>query len=33
MQTGTQLQELLRSVNRKSYPAYKSLKGIYQFPK
>lgn len=33
MQSSTQLQELLRSVNRKSYPAYKSLKGIYQFPK
>ena len=31
MQTSKQLQDLLRSVNRKSYPAYKSLKGIYQF--
>ena len=33
MQSATQLQELLRSVNRKSYPAYKSLKGVYQFQK
>ena len=32
MQSSTQLQELLRSINRKSYPAYKSLKGAYQFP-
>ena len=32
MQTSSQLQELLRSINRKSYPAYKSLKGMYQFP-
>ena len=32
MQTSSQLQELLRSINRKSYPAYKSLRGIYQFP-
>ena len=32
MQTSNQLQELLRSINRKSYPAYKSLKGTYQFP-
>lgn len=31
MQSSNQLQDLLRSVNRKSYPAYKSLKGIYQF--
>ena len=33
MHSATQLQELLRSVNRKSYPAYKSLKGVYQFQK
>lgn len=33
MQSATQLQELLRSINRKSYPAYKSLKGVYQFQK
>lgn len=31
MQTDNQLRELLRSVHRKSYPAYKSLKGAYQF--
>ena len=33
MQSAEQLQELLRSINRKSYPAYKSLKGTYQFSK
>ena len=33
MQLSFQLQELLRSINRKSYPAYKSLKGAYQFKK
>lgn len=33
MQSSVQLQELLRSIDRKSYPAYKSLKGSYQFPK
>ncbi len=27
------LDELLRSVDHKSYPAYKSLKGAYRFPK
>ena len=32
MQSSTQLQEQLRSLNRKSYPAYKSLKGAYRFP-
>ncbi|MBQ1311096.1 MAG: ABC-ATPase domain-containing protein [Blautia sp.] len=32
MQTSENLRALLRSVDRKSYPAYKSLKGIYQFP-
>ena len=31
MQSSNQLQELLHSVNSKSYPAYKSLKGVYQF--
>ena len=31
MQNASDLQNLLRSVNRKSYPAYKSLKGAYQF--
>ena len=33
MQSSFQLQELLHSINRKSYPAYKSLKGAYQFKK
>ena len=33
MQSSFELQELLRSINRKSYPAYKSLKGAYQFKK
>lgn len=33
MQSAEQLQEMLRSINRKSYPAYKSLKGAYQFQK
>ena len=28
-----QLQDMLHSINRKSYPAYKSLKGAYQFKK
>lgn len=31
MQQSTDLQNLLHSVHRKSYPAYKSLKGSYQF--
>lgn len=31
MQSSTQLNDLLRSIHRKSYPAYKSLKGQYQF--
>ena len=31
MQTSAQLKELLHSINRKSYPAYKSLRGAYQF--
>ena len=33
MQSSFELQELLQSINRKSYPAYKSLKGVYQFKK
>ena len=33
MQSAIQLQDLLRSINRRSYPAYKSLKGVYQFQK
>lgn len=31
MQTARDLQNQLRSIDHKSYPAYKSLKGIYQF--
>lgn len=31
MQQASQLKEQLHSINRKSYPAYKSLKGVYQF--
>lgn len=31
MQQASDLQNLLRSIHRKSYPAYKSLKGVYQF--
>lgn len=31
MQQSTDLQNLLHSIHRKSYPAYKSLKGAYQF--
>lgn len=31
MQQAADLQNLLRSIHRKSYPAYKSLKGVYQF--
>lgn len=31
MQSSTELQDLLRSIHRKSYPAYKSLRGAYQF--
>ena len=33
MQSLNQLQDMLHSINRKSYPAYKSLKGAYQFKK
>ena len=32
MFTSTQLRQQLASINRKSYPAYKSLKGVYRFP-
>ena len=32
MFTSTQLRQQLASMNRKSYPAYKSLKGAYRFP-
>ena len=32
MQSSTDLQQLLRSIDHKSYPAYKSLKGVYRFP-
>ena len=31
MQSMKELRQLLESVNRKSYPAYKSTKGSYQF--
>ncbi|MDO4308773.1 MAG: ABC-ATPase domain-containing protein [Eubacteriales bacterium] len=31
MTHSSELQNLLRSIHRKSYPAYKSLKGCYQF--
>ena len=33
MKTSSELRSLLRSIDHKSYPAYKSLAGIYQFPK
>ena len=32
MKTATDLQRLLRSIDHKSYPAYKDTKGAYQFP-
>ena len=32
MKMAEELQRELRSINRKSYPAYKGLKGAYQFP-
>lgn len=32
MKIAEELQRELRSINRKSYPAYKGLKGAYQFP-
>ena len=31
MKQSTELQQLLSSIHRKSYPAYKSLKGVYDF--
>lgn len=31
MQTSLELKKQLNAINRKSYPAYKALKGIYQF--
>ena len=31
MSTSIQLKQMLASINRKSYPAYKSLKGSYDF--
>ena len=31
MQQTAQLREMLKNINRKSYPAYKSLKGTYDF--
>lgn len=33
MQSERELREQLRSIDHKSYPAYKSLKGNYRFPK
>lgn len=32
MFTSSDLRQQLSSINRKSYPAYKSLKGVYSFP-
>lgn len=32
MTTSNDLKQLLQSIDRKSYPAYKSLKGSYRFP-
>lgn len=32
MNTAAQLSQQLEAIDRKSYPAYKSLKGMYQFP-
>lgn len=32
MKTSTDLQRLLKSIDHKSYPAYKDTKGSYQFP-
>lgn len=31
MNHSEELRQQLHSINRKSYPAYKSLKGVYQF--
>lgn len=33
MKTSSELRTLLRSIDHKGYPAYKSLAGVYQFPK
>lgn len=32
MQTSTELRNLLKRIDHKSYPAYKDTKGMYQFP-
>ena len=32
MQSANDLKQLLFSINHKSYPAYKSTRGAYQFP-
>ena len=32
MDTGTQLEQQLMSIHRRSYPAYKGLQGSYRFP-
>ena len=32
MNTEAQLREQLNRINRRSYPAYKDLRGSYQFP-
>lgn len=32
MKSANELRTLLRSIDHKSYPAYKSLAGSYQFP-
>ena len=31
MKNSEELRQQLRSINRKSYPAYKGLKGLYHF--
>ena len=33
MQSANDLKQLLFSINHKSYPAYKSTRGAYQFPR
>ena len=33
MQSANDLKQLLFNINRKSYPAYKSTRGAYQFPR
>lgn len=32
MQSANDLKQLLFNINHKSYPAYKSARGAYQFP-